>query len=161
MARKSNKTSHVLNLLSGADEPDEIAEENAAKDPVADIIKDKLLEELDPVSPPKPAIQIETPVVKVKAEPHALEQDFSYINVMEYIVQDKVEYFNKEFNMCSCSRCITDTTALALTKLPSKYIVVDTSSASPLLNYYTNKYIGQVTVELTKACMIVKDIPHH
>lgn len=213
MARKSNKTSHVLNLLAGTDVEDDAQKDStisivdnsqSAKDPVSDIIKDNLLDTVSstvetlpdesvavsnvttepvvtttpvsapietpatpttPVAPTAPAaptapVAPTTPVLST-TEFIAEKPTFAYINVMERIVQDKAIYFIKEFNMCSCERCVIDTIALALTHLPPKYIVADTSSISPLLNYYTNKYIGQVTVELTKACMAVKNSPHH
>ncbi|MEG0190272.1 MAG: hypothetical protein RR681_03700, partial [Lachnospiraceae bacterium] len=53
MARKSNKTSHVLNLLAGTDVEDDAQKDStisivdnsqSAKDPVSDIIKDNLLD---------------------------------------------------------------------------------------------------------------------
>lgn len=84
-----------------------------------------------------------------------------YVNVMEHIVTERIVSFMESFDMCTCERCITDATALTLTLLPAKYIVVDSYAESPLLNYYSNKFISQVTVEITKACNIVKNNPHH
>lgn len=86
---------------------------------------------------------------------------YQYLNVMEYIVKSIVDEYVTKFDACSCGRCTADITALALTKLPPKYIVVESPSASPLLNFYTNRYSQQVIVELTKACSIVKQNPHH
>lgn len=86
---------------------------------------------------------------------------YQYVNVMEYVVKDKVLYYMEQFGMCTCKHCIADTTALSLTHLPPKYVVVDKLAVSPLLSFYSNKFVGQVTVELTKACITVKDFPHH
>lgn len=88
-------------------------------------------------------------------------QNYRFVNVMEYIVKDLVIDYMKKFGMCTCERCVVDTMALALTYCPAKYIVVDSHSVSPLLNYYSNKYLGDVTVELTKACIKIKDNPRH
>lgn len=88
-------------------------------------------------------------------------QNYRFVNVMEYIVKDLVIDYMKKFDMCTCERCVVDTMALALTYCHAKYIVVDSHTVSPLLNYYSNKYLGDVTVELTKACIKIKDNPRH
>ncbi|MEY8356455.1 late competence development ComFB family protein [Lachnospiraceae bacterium 54-53] len=86
---------------------------------------------------------------------------YRYLNIMEHVVKSKVEEYMQKFDVCTCGRCIADVTALALTHLPPKYIVVEAPSASPLLNFYTNRFSQQVIVELTKACSTVKENPHH
>lgn len=86
---------------------------------------------------------------------------YQYLNVMENVVKSMVDYYASKFDTCTCGRCIADITALTLTKLPPKYIVVESNSASPLLNFYINRYSQQVIVELTKSCSIVKQNPHH
>lgn len=88
-------------------------------------------------------------------------QTYRFVNVMEYIVKDLVMEYMVRFNMCTCERCMVDTMALALTACPAKYIVVDSHSVSPLLNFYSNRYQGNVSVELTKACIKIKDNPRH
>lgn len=126
-------------------------------DPVAELIRETLEADLDAAEEPE-AVE---PEIENLVQPHGQEADYTYINVMEAIVEDKVEYFMKQFDVCTCDRCVADAKALALTGLPPKYIVTAKSTVAPLLNFYTNKFIGQVTVELTKACKIVKDFPHH
>lgn len=86
---------------------------------------------------------------------------YQYLNIMESVVKSMVDYYVDKFDTCTCGRCIADITALTLTKLPPKYIVVESNSASPLLNFYLNRYSQQVLVELTKSCSIVKQNPHH
>ncbi|WP_394523112.1 late competence development ComFB family protein [Lacrimispora sp. JR3] len=86
---------------------------------------------------------------------------YQYVNVMEYIVKSLVDTYVSKFDTCSCGRCVADITALTLTKLAPKYIVVESNSASPLLNFYTNRYSQQVIVEITKSCFVVKQNPHH
>ncbi|SHJ08524.1 late competence development ComFB family protein [Parasporobacterium paucivorans] len=184
MPRKSSKTTHVLNLLSGSEEHDESSITDCADsgapdqitvvmpkksaDPVADIIRARLEEEFSPTEldeqPQPPEL---APVGADKNEP--LEQisekpqgvDYAYVNVMEHIIQEEVEGFCQEFETCTCSRCLADIAALALTNLPPKYIVKDCLTISPLLNYYRSKYSSQVTVSLTKSSMSVKDKPRH
>ena len=88
-------------------------------------------------------------------------ENYRFVNVMEYIVKDLVMDYMIKFDMCTCERCRIDPMALALTYCPAKYIVVDSHSVSPLLNFYSNRYRGNVTVELTKACIKIKDNPRH
>lgn len=249
MARKSNKTAHVLNLLSGNDTKKEDAEEKeqashspethngsqavsvidtTESDPVADMIQNSLMSELESMAPapaapkqdtpaavPEPEPTIAAPVpepeptVSIQEAPDAVsepkptvaapvpeseptvskqeasdavsepaasaaastpeptatapvpEPDFITINVMESIVRDKIIYFMRQFDVCTCDRCIADTVALTLNGLAPKYIVTSPAAAAPLLSYYTNKYISDVTVEATKACMIIGENPRH
>lgn len=254
MARKSNKTAHVLNLLSGHDTPKNAEKETEKEitketgkdtvketgkepeskktqsadtptvsiidrteaDPVAEQIQNSLLQEFQkeqakdpktdaavpdvspkpedhdaaavsaapPVSEEKEApptrepvqnteatektepIQSTEPVQKAEpkqtAEPtEKAEPEFICINVMEQIVKDKIIYFMRQFECCTCEKCIADTTALTLNGLPPKYIVAEPAAKDPLLSFYTNHFISEITVEATKACMTVKENPRH
>lgn len=89
------------------------------------------------------------------------EANYEYLNVMEFVVKNMVKEYMQKFDVCTCDRCTADVTALALTHLPPKYIVVERSTASPLLNFYCTRYSQHVIVELTKACSIIKENPHH
>ncbi len=98
----------------------------------------------------------------LKAKKPVPEEDgHVFISVMEYIVKLRLDDYIKDFDVCKCTRCKADIVALALTNLPSKYVVTASDRVSPLLNFYENKYLGQVAVELTKACMRVAQVPHH
>lgn len=91
----------------------------------------------------------------------APETKFILVNVMERLVHEKAHYYMEQFGVCTCPRCTADVTALALTKLPPKYVVVNKEAVSPLINFYSNKYAGQITVEITKACIRVGENPYH
>lgn len=240
MARKSNKTAHVLNLLSGHDtkkEPekeletdvkkdaDPISEQDSQpkdaqqphpdpeptekipqgkisvpdspsvsiidqteKDPVAEQIQANLFQEfqkehdMNPEESQKesrekePEAELPTQESEPSAEPEATaeaepeptivsepepEPEFVRINVMERIVSDKIIYFMRQFECCTCEKCIADTIALTLNGLPPKYIVTEPAAEAPLLSFYTNHFISEITVEATKACMTVKETPRH
>ena len=147
---------------------------SSAPDPVAELIKQQLEEEeagneaiLQESFIPEDTVKEETsPVSEIQPEDEPAivqesESSFQYLNVMEHIVKNRAEEYMEKFNVCNCGHCIADVTALALSHLPPKYIVVEPPSASPLLNYYSNRFSQQVIVELTKACSIVKENPHH
>lgn len=175
MPRKSSKTTHVMNLLANSQLQEEMSQDTVetieiikyktTEDPVADIIRKKLESEFhestpgdnltDPLSEsPHPQQPDHTP--NLDANP-----PYSYVNVMEVITREKAEEFCSCFDMCVCSRCLEDVIALALSNLPPKYIVKDCQAIPPLLNYYRTRYLSQVTVSLTKACLNVKENPRH
>lgn len=164
---------------------------SSAPDPVAELIKQHLEEdeendhkvssalELDaPIDPPSASSEEDTKIeVPPSPENHTEEEspsdmtlteiqdskplDYRYLNVMEYVVKSRAKEYMEKFDVCLCGRCIADVTALSLTHLPPKYIVVEAPSASPLLNYYSNRLSQQIIVELTKACAVIKENPHH
>lgn len=108
------------------------------------------------------------PATEVKAEEEIQEElkveeepDFVRVNLMEEIVNDKIIYFMRQFECCTCDRCIADTVALTLNGLPPKYIVTEPAAKEPLISFYTNRFISDITVEATKACMFVKENPRH
>lgn len=91
----------------------------------------------------------------------AAKDEYVFLNVMETLVREKVDTYMNQFGTCKCSRCKADITALALTSLPSKYVVVSRNAATPLMNFYSQRFAGAITVEITKACTKVKEHPHH
>lgn len=111
----------------------------------------------EPDAPPEP----EAGEPEKEVEEPEEERSFAVVNVMEHLVRDKAEMYMKQFGNCTCSRCVEDTIALALTNLPAKYVVVNKDTISPLLNFYEKRYAGQITVEITKACIKVKESPRH
>lgn len=154
-----------------------IVDSQNENDPVADLIRNKLEEELDhstehPISEndSNSSSNLETiPMNEEVSSTPSLAQEplqqedsgYYYVNVMEPIVRKKASDYMESLGMCQCNRCLVDTMALALTNLPAKYVVVRDDNISPLLNYYSNKLEGEVTIEVIKACMLVKEHPHH
>ncbi|MEZ3435879.1 MAG: late competence development ComFB family protein [Lachnospiraceae bacterium] len=104
-----------------------------------------------------------TPEATLSSQTAATEPEPEFVrwNVMERIVEDKIIYFMRQFDVCTCDRCVNDTIALTLNGLLPKYLVTTPAAVDPLLSYYTNRLISDVTVEATKACMIVKENPRH
>lgn len=89
------------------------------------------------------------------------EVDYCYTNVLEQIVKERVDEFLQKLGTCSCPRCKADTIALTLNNLPPKYIVANKDHVFPLINFYSNQYAVRVTAQLTKACITIKNSPHH
>lgn len=168
MPRKASKTDYVLDLLSGKEEEEQIKEtkrknikvidsESKDNNELSELIQDNLVKESakTPKKTSKKAISEKTPKVS-----KSKKQNFNYVNVMEEVVKATIDRAVKQFDMCTCNRCMADVMALSLTNLPAKYVVTD-QQVSPLLNYYSNKYNDIVNIELIKSCTLIKQYPHH
>lgn len=101
------------------------------------------------------------PPVAVQPAEAPAEAQYQYVNVYENLVRDRVEEFQKMFDVCTCPRCTTDIIALALTNLPAKYVVTEVSKVSPLLSYYSAKFKTAVAAQLSNACIVIKQNPFH
>lgn len=136
------------------DEPILPVAQEPLDEPVLPVAQEETVEELPAESEPAP----EEP--EDDGEP-AENKQFCYTNVYERIIKGCVLEYLERFGVCTCSRCVADATALALTNLPSKYIVTDFSNVEPLLSLYEHKFEVAIMTELTKACFEVDAHPHH
>lgn len=102
--------------------------------------------------PEVPAEQIYTP---------AGEQDVEYTNVLQELVEETAIYYTTNMLQCHCRRCITDMKALALTNLPSKYVVLEKSKRAAYMSVYAARYEKELSVQMMRACVIVNEHPHH
>lgn len=151
-ATASSDASDETASTASSDTSDETV--TASSEPVPVVIQ-------APQAEPEQAVEpIQEPEPEPEAEPEP-EPEFAYLNVMERIVEDKIIYFMRQFDVCTCDRCKADTIALTMNGLMPKYIVTTPAAIDPLLSYYTNRLISDVTVEATKACMVVKENPRH
>lgn len=146
-----------------------ISEPVAAPEPEVTVPEPKPAAASEPAAPIPPApsepeeeIPELSPEPPVEPEPpKEPEPDYVMLNVMQRVVEDKIIYFMKQFEVCTCARCKADTIALTLSGLPAKYKIVDKHAVDPLVSYYTSRLISQVTVEALKACTQVRDNPRH
>ena len=89
------------------------------------------------------------------------EHPISYMNVMQVLVEEKAPKYMKIFGMCTCDHCQVDVKASALNHLPAKYVVVGKGEMVPRITFYEEKFMSQIITELSKACQLVKEKPHH
>lgn len=163
--------SNERELIPAEEQPSiSIVDAQNENDPVAELIRSHLEEELldtsnsntsyesNHIKETNTSSSIFTSSLEKQEES---DESYYYVNVMEAIVRKKAEEYMNTLSMCTCNRCFVDTIAVALTNLPAKYVVVQDNSTSPLLNYYSDKLEGEVTIEVMKACMLVKEHPHH
>ncbi len=161
---KNASESELATALEPASEPMTTTASGSSFAPESSSASNSISEQVVSVSEPKSepdVISHSEPAAEPNAATPDPEPDFVRLNVMEGIVKDKIIYFMRQFDVCTCDRCVNDTIALTMNGLLPKYIVTTRAAVDPLMSYYTNRLISDVTVEATKACIIVKDNPRH
>lgn len=109
-------------------------------------------------APSSPAAQTPPPAL---TSTQLLSDGAILVNVMQILVEEAAPRYLEMFHVCSCSRCVADVKALALTQLPAKYVVLEESKKDSMLSFYRYSYQSLLTIELTKACSAVIQCPHH
>ncbi|MGX8709577.1 late competence development ComFB family protein [Clostridium sp. KNHs216] len=80
------------------------------------------------------------------------------VNTMESIVLEKLESALARFQCCKCDRCKKDIVAMALNKLPPKYMVLQEGQPTPDIDPQTN---AQVVTAVIQAILAVRAHPRH
>lgn len=153
---------------------DEVQASSDVQEPTADTAETPAPEASEPVAAQEPVKEEEPAAPKTPEKPphpiipeshfgsHTKNREYRFVNVMEQLLmRQDLDAVLRQHNVCTCPRCMSDVCALALTGLPSKYVVTSKDSISPLLSYYENKYKIPVLTELMKACNKVRENPRH
>lgn len=90
-----------------------------------------------------------------------LEDGSVFINVMEVLVEERLEKYVKLFGLCSCQRCMADVRALALSRLSAKYVVLPPHAVNPMMSLYQAKFDSTVIAQVVYACKAVMESPRH
>ena len=116
----------------------------------------------DPAPAPAPAPQAAPAAEKPALKPQApKEEEISYTNIMQVLVEEKAPRYIKKFGICTCKQCEADVKALTLTNLVPKYVVLSKLDRIPMLTVYEGRYNSTIFAQLTRSCKIVMDHPHH
>lgn len=191
MPKKSNKTTHVLNLLTNREmvaEDDTLDADMEAELenfiinlPSAETLLNDDIQAVKTETKDEPQelsdiirAQLEVIAEKEEAELAATvsklnleyfdEEDkimYHYTNVVEDIVKVKVLETMREMNVCTCEKCVSDVIALTLNSLPPKYVVTEKGNLFSKLAAYENQYSTDVTSAIVQACIAVNKIPRH
>lgn len=81
------------------------------------------------------------------------------VNVMELLIENKIEEAMSKFRCCNCATCRQDITAYALNKLTPRYIVQDAALVTQALQ--DPELNSQVTTALVQAILKIKANPKH
>lgn len=149
-----------------ATDPETIAAPEPESTPAPEVLQPSASEIVSPAV--KPAIPVQPTVKKpepaVPAEPIYTptgEQDVEYTNVLQELVEETSVYYITNMLQCQCRRCIADMKALALTNLPSKYVVLEKSKRAAYMSVYAARYEKELSVQMMRACVIINEHPHH
>lgn len=83
------------------------------------------------------------------------------VNVMESIVDEKLDQMLKEENCCKCERCLEDMKAMALNQLPAKYVSTRNGELFSKLNSLMRQNSIDINVAVSYAIKIVSERPSH
>ena len=113
--------------------------------------------------PPAPAVE-EPPAPAVEEPPApAVEEPEGpvLINVMEQLAEVLADKYIRLFGLCTCERCRRDVLALTLNELPPRYQVMPMQEFKLRSDMYLNRYGGEITSQLLRACQTVMTAPRH
>ena len=153
------KTDEMPEELDKFEMPEDVAralEASAASEEMTEeAVLDNMLENITEEQP------MEEPEIEPVSQEEP-EEEYHMVNVMESVIKRAglVKHM-KEYGVCTCSRCQADVMALVLTRLPSKYVIVDETAANPMISYYESRFRMRILTEIIKSCMDVKDKPRH
>lgn len=83
------------------------------------------------------------------------------VNIMEDIVRNKLSEMLKSENCCKCDRCIEDMTALALNKLPSKYVSTHNGELFSKIDSMVRQNSVDLNIAVAEAISCVSQRPSH
>ena len=83
------------------------------------------------------------------------------INIMEDIVKDKLTEMLKNEQCCKCERCVEDMTALALNKLPARYVSTHNGELFSKLNSLVRQNSVDLNIAVAEAIACVSKRPSH
>lgn len=83
------------------------------------------------------------------------------VNVMEKIVEEKLEGMLKDRECCKCERCIEDMKALALNRLPAKYVSSYNGELFSKLDSAVRQNSVDINVAVANAIDCVASRPSH
>ena len=122
--------------------------------------------EPEPAPAPQPAAEERPaapvpPAAEAAPTPPPEDEDLAYINVMQILVEEKAPRYIKMFGLCPCKHCQADVMALTLSNLVPKYVVLPKRDRIPMLTVYEGRFNSTIFAQLTRACKVVMDHPHH
>lgn len=143
----------IEQLLRSMAAPQPEAEPETEPEPAPEPVPER-----EPEPEPEPEPVSETPFAPRETR---LPDGAVCVNVMELLVDERIERYVRMFGLCTCPRCLADVRALALTQLPPKYVVLAEMAATPMLSLYRAKFESQVIAQVIQACKTVMEAPRH
>ncbi|HHW48562.1 MAG TPA: late competence development ComFB family protein [Clostridiaceae bacterium] len=80
---------------------------------------------------------------------------------MEEIVFKMMKKVLNDLDVCKCDKCMLDIAAIALNKLPPKYVVTEKGELFSKVNILIQQFEVDIVSAITKAAIQVKNNPRH
>ncbi len=142
MNKKTNKTAHVLKLLTNSDE-------QGLENPILnEEFKDEVIHKRTPAQKAEPP---QKPVEK----PAAIK-----VNIISELVSENQQAVAERFRCCTCDICMAELTVSVLNELPPKYAYVRDGSYDEVESL-KKKYKAEVVSVLVKHALKLKNNPAH
>ena len=90
-----------------------------------------------------------------------METAFRPKNSMEDLVENRLGDLMRSADMCCCERCRADTKALALNKLPPRYVVSVGGEVYSRFQELSTQNQVNITAAIMAAIRVVRQHPHH
>jgi len=82
-------------------------------------------------------------------------------NILENMVEDKLDQIYPELNCCSCDICKTDIMCYALNRLKPRYVSTEQGELISRVDSISLTYGAAIMTELTAGAEIVRKNPRH
>ena len=82
-------------------------------------------------------------------------------NIMEDMVERKLENMLPQLNVCTCEICRTDILCYALNRLKPKYVATSQGELLSKIDSLSSTFDMSVVTQITAAAEIVKQNPRH
>lgn len=83
------------------------------------------------------------------------------INIMEGFVEDKIQDMLRGEDICQCERCIDDMKAIALNRLPAKYVSTHNGELFSKLDAMIRQNSVDINIAVAEAIYMVAKRPSH
>lgn len=84
-----------------------------------------------------------------------------YRNVMESLVEEKVDKILHTLDCCQCDQCRNDIVAYALNQLPTKYVVTQQGEAYSKIYVLSVQHDADILAAITAGANLVREHPRH
>lgn len=82
-------------------------------------------------------------------------------NILEDLIAYKLDELIEATDVCNCERCRNDILAIALNKLPSRYVSSSGGDIMARMQSMDDQMQANITTAIIKAIEVVKLKPHH
>ena len=90
-----------------------------------------------------------------------METKTNPVNLMEALVESKLDELMQQEDMCCCEQCRMDVMALSLNNLPAKYTSSLSGDIFTRFNAMSTQFQADITGAVLKAIAAVRSNPRH